>query len=203
MMLFETQKDNTINHLPYDGTVHYWEGIFSEQEAQGNTDLLLKHIEWKNDEAIIFGKHIITKRKVAWYADKPYEYTYSKIHRTALRWPPLLLELKAMIEGKTGQQYNSCLLNLYHNGQEGMSWHSDDERDLRKNGSIASLSFGATRKFAIKHRKTKHKVVFELNSGDLLEMKDETQSHWIHNVPTTKKISQPRINLTFRQMTDG
>lgn len=96
--------------------------------------------------------------------------------------------------------YNFCLLNLYHNGQEGMAWHREDEKDLAKNGSIASLSFGATRKFAIKHKTTKYKHVFELHSGDLLEMKDQAQSHWVHNILTTKKVFTPRINLTFRQM---
>jgi alkylated DNA repair dioxygenase AlkB len=200
MTLFQKEIDATKNWLPYDGTLHYWGNIFSEALAQEYYDKLMQEIAWKNDEAIIFGKHIITKRKVAWYADYPYEYTYSKISRKALLWIPLLEELKLMVEAKTQQKYNSCLLNLYHNGQEGMAWHSDDERDLVSNGSIASLSFGAKRKFAIKHRKTKHKVVFELESGDLLEMKDETQSHWIHNIPTTKKIHTPRINLTFRQM---
>ncbi|UTW63784.1 alpha-ketoglutarate-dependent dioxygenase AlkB [bacterium SCSIO 12741] len=199
-MLFDDPIDSSTNHLPYDGTVHYWGQVFSEQDARQYLDLLLENIAWKNDEAIIFGKHIVTKRKVAWYADEPFEYTYSKIHRTALPWTSLLLELKQQVEAKTQQVYNSCLLNLYHNGQEGMAWHSDDERDLQTHGSIASLSFGAKRKFALKHRKTKFKKVFELNSGDLLEMKDETQSHWVHNLPTTKRVHDPRINLTFRQM---
>lgn len=200
MILFEEVMDSTKNYLPYDGAVHYWGKIFSGDISQQYYSKLMDSIAWKNDEAIIFGKHIITKRKVAWYADKPYEYTYSKINRTALLWTPLLLELKSIVEEKTQQVYNSCLLNLYHNGQEGMAWHSDDERDLVSNGSIASLTFGAKRKFAIKHKKTKHRIVFELGHGDLLEMKDETQSHWVHNIPTTKKVHTPRINLTFRQM---
>ena len=188
------------NHLPYDGTLHYWGSIFSEEESQHHFKRLLAQVEWKNDEAVILGKHFITKRKVAWYADQPYTYTYSKIDRTALLWTPLLQELKAIVEQKTQQSYNSCLLNLYHTGQEGMAWHSDDEKDLKPNGSIASLTFGAKRKFAIKHRKTKFKKIFELASGDLLEMKNETQDHWMHNIPTSKKVFHPRINLTFRQM---
>ncbi|WP_420552590.1 alpha-ketoglutarate-dependent dioxygenase AlkB family protein [Tenacibaculum aiptasiae] len=200
MELFQEQIDSTKNWLPYDGTVHYWGKIFNQKQSDTYYKILMEQVAWKNDEAIIFGKHIITKRKVAWYADKPYEYTYSKINRTALLWTPLLLEIKKTVQEKTQQEYNSVLLNLYHSGAEGMAWHSDDERDLRTNGSIASLSFGAKRKFAIKHKQTKYKQIFELDSGDLLEMKDQTQSHWIHNIPTTKRIHSPRVNLTFRQM---
>jgi alkylated DNA repair dioxygenase AlkB len=200
MPLFQNLIDPSINQLPYDGDVHYWGGIFSQPDALRHYELLLQQIAWQNDEAIIFGKHIVTKRKVAWYADKPYQYTYSNIHRTALQWTPHLLALKAMVEAKTQQSYNSCLLNLYHSGAEGMAWHSDDERELKASGSIASLSLGAVRKFAFKHKKTKERLVFELEAGDLIEMKGDTQSHWLHNIPTTKKIQQPRINLTFRQM---
>lgn len=200
MPLFQDLMEPSINQLPYDGEVHYWRCILSQSDALEHYEKLLKQIAWKNDEAIIFGKHIVTKRKVAWYADEAYQYTYSNIHRTALRWTPHLLALKAKVEAKTQQSYNSCLLNLYHTGDEGMAWHSDDERELKVQGSIASLSLGAVRKFAFKHKKTKERLVFELEAGDLIEMKGETQSHWLHNIPTTKKIHSPRINLTFRQM---
>ena len=198
--LFDTPLDPNKNWLPYDGIVHYWGQIFNSKQSDNYTTALLERITWKNDEAIIYGKHIITKRKVAWYSDKAHTYTYSKISRTALLWTPLLLEIKAKVESRTGQKYNSCLLNLYHDGSEGMSWHSDNEKDIKLNGSIASLTFGAKRKFAIKHKKTNYKHIFELESGDLLEMKDETQKHWLHNVPVTKKVSTIRINLTFRQV---
>ena len=94
------------------------------------------------------------------------------------------------------------MLNLYHNGNEGMSWHSDGEKDLKKNGAIASLSFGAERKFAFKHKETKQKIDFILEHGSLLVMKDETQSHWLHSLPPTKLVQQPRINLTFRTIVE-
>lgn len=200
MNLFEQNIDSNKNWLPYNGTVRYWAKIFSNIECEQFYNRLMGEIAWKNDEAVIFGKHIITKRKTAWYADSPYEYTYSKIRRTALLWSDLLIELKQIIEEKTEQIYNSCLLNLYHTGNEGMDWHSDNEPELIPNGSIASLSFGATRRFAIKHKRTKYKQIFDLNAGDLLEMKDETQSYWVHNIAKTKRIFTPRINLTFRQM---
>ena len=98
------------------------------------------------DEALIFGKHIITKRKAAWYGDENYSYTYSNFTKHALPWTKELSDLKKFAEEKTGAAYNSCLLNLYHTGDEAMAWHSDDEKMLEKNGTIASLSFGAERK---------------------------------------------------------
>jgi alkylated DNA repair dioxygenase AlkB len=79
-----------------------------------------------------------------------------------------------------------------------MAWHSDGEKDLKKNGAIASLSFGAARKFAFKHKGTKKTISIVLDPGSLLVMKDETQSHWLHRLPPTKLVSLPRINLTFR-----
>ena len=141
---------------------------------------------------------IITKRKVAWYGDKPFEYTYSKTTKSALPWTKELLELKEIIENKTGEKFNSCLLNLYHNGDEGMAWHSDGEKDLKKNGSVGSLSFGAERKFLFKHKKTKQTVSVYLEKGSLLVMKGTTQINWLHRLPPTKKVKKSRINLTFR-----
>lgn len=196
MELFEI--DSTINLLPKDGTVNYYGKVFNEKEASHYFQVLLKTIAWRNDEAIIFGKKIITKRKVAWYAEKPFEYTYSKITKQALPWTSELLELKRIVEQKTGEHFNSCLLNLYHNGSEGMAWHSDGEKDLKKNGAIASLSIGAERKFSFKHKKTKEKIDLVLKHGSLLVMKDTTQSNWLHRLPSTKLMSKARINLTFR-----
>ena len=202
MRLFETIEPSE-NLLPYDGAVHYFGTIVRHEDATRYLQYLLDEIAWQNDEAFIFGKHYITKRKVAWYADKPYTYRYSNKDRTALPWTDTLLRLKALAEQYTNATYNSCLLNLYHDGSEGMAWHSDDETDLKTNGSIASLSFGATRKFAFKHRKTKETVAILLDTGSLLEMKDETQDHWVHRLPPTKKVHHPRVNLTFRQMVAG
>ena len=103
-----------------------------------------------------------------------------------------------MAECKSDESYNSCLLNLYHDGSEGMAWHSDAEKDLKKNGAIGSLSFGAVRKFAFKHKVTKEKFYINLDAGSLLVMKGETQTNWLHRLPPTTKVYTPRINLTFR-----
>ena len=194
-------SNNTIgNLLPYDGTVNYHGKILKPDEALNYCDVLMNTIAWKNDEAVIFGRHIITKRKAAWYGDDGYFYTYSGTTKQALRWTPDLLALKQLVEEITGVSFNSCLLNLYHNGDEGMAWHSDDESSLGKNTTIASLSFGAERKFCLKHKTTKQLVSTILENGSLLIMKDATQTNWLHSLPKTKRVHRPRINLTFRTM---
>ena len=198
MDLFNPDTNETTNLLPKDGTVNYYGTIFSRNDAAFYLNTLLETIEWRNDEAIIFGKLILTKRKVAWYGDQEFEYTYSNTTKKALPWTPALLELKKVIEEKTGETFNSCLLNLYHSGEEGMAWHSDAEKDLKKNGAIGSVSFGAERKFAFKHKETKETVSLILEHGSLLVMKDTTQTHWLHRLPPTKATSKARVNLTFR-----
>lgn len=191
-------SDPISNILPADGEVNYYGRILNNEKAQYYYNQLLQNIKWENDKAIIFGKLIITKRKVAWYGDKPFNYTYSKTTKSALPWNKELLELKEIIENKTGEIFNSCLLNLYHSGEEGMAWHSDGEKDLKKNGAIGSLSFGADRKFSFKHKVTKQTVSIVLEKGSLLVMKGSTQTNWLHRLPPTKKVKTPRINLTFR-----
>ena len=190
------------NLLPYDGEVYYYGKILNSEDCRHFLECMLNDIEWKNDEAVIFGRHIITKRKAAWYGDKNYSYTYSNTTKTALPWTPELLQLRKMVEKNTRAKYNSCLLNLYPSGTEGMAWHSDDEKMLGKNSAIASLTFGAERKFAFKHKETKQKVELILGDGALLVMKGTTQTHWLHRLPPTKKVTRPRVNLTFRTMVD-
>ena len=198
MNLFEGAPNAAINLLPKDGTVNYYGQVFNKAEADFYYEKLLNDIAWENDQAVIFGKLIVTKRKVAWYGEKPFEYTYSNITKTALPWTNELLALKQKVEELSGDTFNSCLLNLYHNGDEGMAWHSDGEKDLKKNGAIASLSFGAERKFAFKHKVDKTTIALTLAHGSLLMMKDTTQTHWLHRLPPTKLVYAPRINLTFR-----
>lgn len=195
--------NDTTNILPQDGTVEYYGKIFTKKESNYFLECLLNTIVWKHDEAIIFGNYMTTKRKVAWYGDDHYAYRYSNTTKTALLWTKELLELKAMIECKTGKLFNSCLLNLYHNGEEGMAWHSDDEKALGYHTTIASLSFGAARKFSFKHKQTQQVVSVTLENGSLLVMKDATQTHWLHCLPKTKKVFLPRISLTFRTIVLG
>jgi alkylated DNA repair dioxygenase AlkB len=190
--------DKIKNLLPHGGEVNYYGLIMREEEAGFYLRKLLTSIEWRQDEAIMFGKHLVTKRKAAWYGDRDYTYTYSKTTKRALPWTAELLDLKSMVQKITGTTFNSCLLNLYHNGEEGMAYHSDDEKTLAKNGVIASLSFGAARKFLFRHKKTKETTSVVLENGSLLVMQGATQANWLHRLPPAKKIVEPRVNLTFR-----
>ena len=188
------------NILNKDGTVNYYGKILSSEEAKQYSGLLMQNIQWEKDELIIFGKHITTKRKVAWYGDSDYMYTYSSTTKRALAWTKELSELKQIVEEYAEIKFNSCLLNLYHDGNEGMGWHSDDEKSIEKNSTIASLSFGAERKFSFKHKQTKQTISLVLEHGSLLVMKDATQMNWLHSLPKSEKVTGPRINLTFRKM---
>ncbi len=188
------------NQLPYQGEVYYYGAVLKVEDANDYFQSFMNTIAWRNDEAVIFGKKIITARKVAWYGDKSFPYGYSGTTKAALPWTNDLLRLKQSIEEISGESFNSCLLNLYHSGAEGMAWHSDGEKELVKNGAIASVSLGADRLFAFKHKKEKEVKSFLLEHGSLLIMKGETQTHWLHRLPPTKKVHTPRINLTFRKI---
>lgn len=198
MKLFDDEIQYPIDLISEDGDVNYFGKLFSEEESEHYLENLLKTIQWKRDEIVLFGKKITTKRKVAWYGNAGLEYTYSKTTKVALSWTAELLKIKTSIEAKTGESFNSCLLNLYHSGEEGMGWHSDDEKDLTRNSAIASVSFGAERKFVFKHRESKRTVSINLENGSLLVMKGRTQQNWVHRLPPAKKVTDPRINLTFR-----
>ncbi|MDW3194317.1 MAG: alpha-ketoglutarate-dependent dioxygenase AlkB [Cytophagales bacterium] len=200
MELFDRPVNQEKNHLPQDGEVFYYGKVFLAEAADGYYESLLNEIAWQHDQAVIFGKTIQTKRKVAWYVEQPFSYRYSGTTKTALPWSATLRKIKSRIEEVSGETYNSCLLNLYHSGEEGMAWHSDGEVELKKNGAIGSVSLGAERKFAFKHKQTKERIDLWLEHGSLMVMKGTTQSHWLHRLPPTKKVLTPRVNLTFRQM---
>lgn len=198
MDLFSTAQIENI--LPFDGISNYHGIILDRKQCDFFYQKLIKNIQWKNDEAVIFGKLITTKRKVAWYGASEFSYKYSGVTKTAHLWTKELLELKKIVEKESGETYNSCLLNLYHTGQEGMAYHSDGEKMLKKNGAIASLSLGAERKFSFKHKENKQRIDILLENGSLLVMKKGTQTNWLHRLPPTKKVQSPRINLTFRSI---
>ena len=192
-------NQNTIqNILPFDGEAIYHGLVLNRNQCNAYYQKLLNEIPWENDQAIVFGKHYITKRKVAWFGDKEYNYKYSGVTKQAYIWTPELLELKKKIEEISETTYNSCLLNLYHNGEEGMAWHSDGEKTLLDNGTIASVTLGAERKFSFKHKETKQRIDIVLENGSLLLMKGTTQKNWLHRLPPTKRVHSSRINLTFR-----
>ncbi len=188
------------NLLPKDGTAFYCGDFLTKQKSDMYFHQLLNETLWATDELVIFGKKIITKRETAWYGDHDISYTYSNATKIAIPWTKTLFELKTIVEEVTQNSFNSCLLNLYHDGNEGIAWHSDDEPELEKYGMIASLTFGAERRFVFKHKTEKIKTEILLEHGSLLVMQGKTQESWLHSLPKSKKIKLPRINLTFRKI---
>ena len=188
------------NLLPMDGAAYYYGKVLALDEANGYFQSLLQSISWKNDEIVVFGKRIVTKRKTAWYGDSNYAYIYSNAEKKALPWTNVLANLKQIVENYSNTKFNSCLLNLYNDGNVGIGWHSDDEKSIEDSSCIASISLGAERKFSFKHKQSNKNISVLLEHGSLLLMKDATQKNWLHSLPKSVKLTLPRINLTFRRM---
>ena len=196
--LFEQPDSEYHNLLPSDGEAYFIPRLLDEKQAQRAFEELLNGVAWENDTHSLFNRTIVTRRKTGWYGDAPFRYTYSGTTRVALKWSPELLRIKSDIEAFTRETFNSCLLNFYHDGQDGMGWHSDNEPELKPQGTIASLSLGAERRFLFKHKQSGEKRELVLTNGSLLLMHGTIQKYWLHSVPKMRKVAHPRINLTFR-----
>lgn len=170
--------------------------------SKSDSDLLLKNLRsniiWKQESMIMYGKKINFPRLTAWYGNNDKPYSFSGITLQPLPWSSEILSIKSKIESVAKTVFNSVLLNLYRDGNDSISWHTDAEKELGINPVIASVNFGATRKFQLRNIKTKEKLEIELAHGSLLIMQGELQHFWQHQVPKTSKIIGERINLTFR-----
>ena len=193
----------TDNLLPYDGQINDL-GIVIDAP---NTlyDALLTELPWHADIVTLFGKTHVTTRQIVWMGDENINYYYSGHARQAIPWSETVYHVKQHIEQSLKKigitvAFNSCLLNYYPSGDDGMGYHADDEKELGHQPIIASLSLGATRKFVFKHKKTQDKVELYLESGQLVVMHGDTQTFWKHTITKTKTVSAGRISLTFRQM---
>lgn len=189
------------NLLPYDGIVNDFGQVIDSPNELYHT--LLTTLNWQSDIVTLFGKTHITNRKIVWMGGN--DYHYSGQTRQGVAWTEDVFQLKLLIEKKlqamgVNADFNACLLNFYPTGDEGLGYHADDEKELGHEPIIASLSLGAERKFVLKHRTTKQKIELNLTAGQLIVMRGQTQRHWLHSLPKTKKVSDGRINLTFRHI---
>ena len=181
-----------------DGSAIYFPSIFSENESICWFEYLESQMIWKHEEVKLFGKLHRLNRKISWIASDKHQYSYAQSTKIPQPWTSELISLKEKIESLAHCSFNSCLMNYYHHGLDSMGWHSDNEKSIEPNSTIASLSFGASRKFLFLHIKQNIKYELLLNSGDLLLMKGPIQNHWKHALPKMAKVKHPRINLTFR-----
>ena len=187
------------NILPKDGETFFFPGFFGKAESDIFLEKLSTEIAWKQEPILIFGKEVMQPRLTAWYGDEGKSYRYSGIEMQPLPWTGSLLEIKSIIEQLANISFNSALLNLYRDGTDSMGWHRDNEKELGIDPVIGSVSFGASRKFLMKHQHDKTlKAAVELTHGSLLLMKGKTQHCWLHSVPKTTKPIGTRINITFR-----
>lgn len=196
MSLFQT--DSSDNLLPQDGVLHDFGCVLGLQDACGYFTDLLQHTPWQHDEVVLFGKRIQTARKVAWFGNAA--YYYSGVLKRPVTWTEPVLALKALVEQQTGHVFNSCLINLYEHGNQGVTWHSDDETTLGPEPIIASLSLGADRRFCLKHKTLGTKWELTLTAGQLIVMQGPMQRCWLHCIPKMAAVTNARINLTFRQI---
>ena len=183
-------------------SLKYIENFFNLDESKLYMRNLTQSVLWRREKIKMWGKEIVTKRRIAWYADDGKSYTYSGSTFFPSQWNNVLLHLKERVENNSDIKFNSALLNEYPNGEVGMGWHSDDEKELGIDPVIASLSFGANRDFIFKHKTDKsiENVKLHLKDGSLLLMLGSTQHYWKHSLPKRLKVKEPRINLTFRNI---
>ena len=198
----------TDNLLPYDGQVNDLGIVILEANALYEN--LLNELPWQSDIVTLFGKTHVTTRQIVWMGDHDVSYHYSGQTRRAIPWSKQMLHVKRHIEQQLSSiginvDFNSCLLNHYPSGTDGMGYHADDEKELGAQPIIASLSLGARRKFVFKHKTIRQenkpvKVELYLESGQLIVMHGDTQNFWKHTITKTKTVASGRISLTFRQI---
>jgi len=183
-----------------DAEITLYDNFFSLAESESLYAALLGQTAWAQRYVTIYGKRYAEPRLTAWYGEAGKSYSYSGITLQPLPWTPLLLEIKARVDAAAQTTFNSVLLNFYRAGRDSNGWHQDNEPELGQNPVIASVSFGATRRFQLRHKFNQHvpRLALDLTPGSLLLMAGPTQHFWQHQIPKTAKAVAPRINLTFR-----
>lgn len=184
-------KDNL---LPCDGEVYLLQDAFKSKDLAP----LIDNLAWRQDQITLWGKTHPVPRLQAWYADKGLSYTYSNIKLEALAWTAELTCIRNRVNELCNVNFNSVLCNLYRGGKDKNGWHRDNEPELGKQPKIASVSYGAVRKFSLRHRESKERIDIFLPSGSLLFMRGDSQIKWEHQLAPTKKEIDVRLNLTFR-----
>ena len=195
---FDTGKEEF--NLP-DAEIILYRHFFDLTESNLYFENLLTEVAWEQESILMFGKMTPLPRLTAWYGDPKTSYTYSSLKNEPLPWSEALLEIRQQLSELTDGTFNSVLLNLYRNGSDSVAWHADDEKELGVSPTIASVSFGQTRKFAFKKKDAGTEVLsIDLNHGDVLIMSGETQQNYLHQIPRSAKKMEPRINMTFRSV---
>jgi len=197
--LIEEKNENERTRIR-NGEYIYIKNFFDKSSSDLYLKYLLDSIKWKQEKMNMYGKEVLFPRLTAWYGDNDKPYSFSGITLQPNEWSKELIEIKKEVETITETLFNSVLINRYRSGDDSISWHTDAEKELGSNPVIASVNFGATRDFQLRHIHTKEKVSIELTHGSILVMLGELQHYWQHQIPKTKKPVHERVNLTFRKI---
>ena len=194
--------DRSFRREVPDGELVYAADFLERSEADALLETALALPDWEQHRLCLFGREVLAPRLSAWYGDPGAAYSYSGVALEARPWPAAILALRECLCAERGLEFDSVLANLYRDGNDTTGWHSDDERSLGRNPTIASLSLGATRRFLLRHRTRKDLETIELPlaHGSLLVMSGAMQHHWRHSLPRTRRPMPPRVNLTFRRV---
>lgn len=189
-----------VELLPFDGSALLFPNFIDANHADDAFRRLMNETPWEQRDIVVFGKLHREPRLSVWHSEPHISYTYSGILRTPQSWTPLLEELRDKCAAVSGATFNAVLANLYRDGNDGVGWHADNEASNGREPTIASLSFGASRRFDFRHRDTKQTIRMQLDQGSLLVMSGLSQHCWVHQLPRTKRVMEPRVNLTFRRV---
>ena len=191
-----------------DGKLRLYPRLFSADESERYLRTLKEEVDWKSERITMFGRSLALPRMTAWFGDPGMGYGYSGIFVEPVGWTRTLLGIRARIEEVTSSTFNSVLLNYYRDGRDSVSWHSDDEPELGSDPVIGSVSFGSERPFYLRHKgarvrksgQARLQLTLSLPDGSYLEMGAGIQRNWTHQLPKRPKLTEERINLTFRRI---
>ena len=189
---------SSVNLARRDGELYYLENFIPTAEADRFLERLRAELDWREEVVTIAGRAIQVPRLVCWHGDSEARYRYSGVVHAPEPWTEALSSLRQRVEAYCAQRFNSVLGNLYRNGDDTLGWHADQERELGPEPYIASLSFGAERRFDLRHNRSRETMNLPLTHGSLLLMGGQLQHHWQHRIPRMRGVRAPRINLTFR-----
>ena len=196
------QRGNDIT-LDSDGSRVYWKHKFLDQ---GTADALLQSLlqarAWCRGYVHVRGQWFKEARSSFAVGDSSLRYAGKTMASRPWTDFPAISDLRNMLVSTLGQQFNVALVNLYEDGTQKLGWHSDDVGVA--NGSIASISLGATRRFGIRKKRTTESVRTNLDvalhHGTLLVMSGPMQQYWQHCLHPDNACNTPRINITFRNV---
>lgn len=196
--LFEEADSQHINLG--DAELSEYKNVFSKAESTHYFDNLRNNINWQEASIRIAGRQIAIPRLQCWVADPGLCYRYSGLSMEPQQWSQTLRQIRARVERLADHSFNAVLLNYYRDGRDSVAWHADDEPELGSDPVVASVSFGVSRLFELKHRRQNTRLRLILEDGSVLVMGKTLQNNWLHQLPKARTITEPRINLTFRRI---